>query len=121
MQANNQTLGSPSPRINITAHVSVLYRQAADEMQWASKGYTRSITTSRSLMDVGLSTWLRDRLNILIFSLTLGIVDMSFWAARIRQRFSPSQKGWEDELQQQFEKMAKDELGIEIDDSVFLG
>lgn len=37
--------------------------------------------------------------------------------------FKPRNKrvGWEDELQKQFEAMAKEEFGIEIDDKVFLG
>jgi aarF domain-containing kinase len=30
-------------------------------------------------------------------------------------------QGWEDRLQAQFEAMAKEEFGIEIDDTVFLG
>ena len=31
------------------------------------------------------------------------------------------QRGWEDKLQKQFEEMAREEFGIEIDDTVFLG
>jgi aarF domain-containing kinase len=30
-------------------------------------------------------------------------------------------EGWEDKLQKQFESMAREEFGIEIDDKVFLG
>jgi aarF domain-containing kinase len=30
-------------------------------------------------------------------------------------------QGWEDQLQHQFESMAKEEFGIELDDTVFLG
>lgn len=30
-------------------------------------------------------------------------------------------QGWEDKLQKQFEEMAREEFGIEIDDKVFLG
>ena len=37
--------------------------------------------------------------------------------------FVPRNKreGWEDRLQHQFEDMAREEFGIEIDDKVFLG
>jgi hypothetical protein len=35
--------------------------------------------------------------------------------------FTVKQEGWEDKLQKQFEAMAKEEFGIEIDDKVFLG
>ena len=101
--------------------------------QWASIGYSRSIADPRTISRVGLSTWLRDRIDIVIFRLTLGFVDIVFWISRLKQRrssqrillipgFIPRHKqGWEDQLQQQFEAMAKEEFGIEIDDEVFLG
>nr|XP_019009613.1 Atypical/ABC1/ABC1-B protein kinase [Kwoniella pini CBS 10737]OCF48394.1 Atypical/ABC1/ABC1-B protein kinase [Kwoniella pini CBS 10737] len=109
MQANNQLLGSPSSRVNLTA-------------RWASTGYTNSLTGSRSLNSVGISTWLKDRLDAFIFKCTLGIVDLVFWFTLKKQRFLPKEKGgWEDKLQKQFEAMAKEEFGIEIDDTVFLG
>ncbi|KAK6904491.1 Atypical/ABC1/ABC1-B protein kinase [Kwoniella mangroviensis CBS 10435] len=109
MQANNQLLGSPSSRVNLAA-------------RWASIGYTNSLTGSRSLNSVGLSTWLKDRLDAFVFRLTLSIVDLVFWFTLQKQRFLPKEKGgWEDKLQKQFEAMAKEEFGIEIDDTVFLG
>ncbi|WWC97778.1 hypothetical protein V866_004665 [Kwoniella sp. B9012] len=109
MQANNQLLGSPSSRVNLTA-------------RWASIGYTNSLTGSRSLNSVGLSTWLKDRLDAFVFRFTLSIVDLVFWFTLQKQRFLPKEKGgWEDKLQKQFEAMAKEEFGIEIDDTVFLG
>ncbi|WWC64250.1 uncharacterized protein I303_106859 [Kwoniella dejecticola CBS 10117] len=109
MQANNQLLGSPSSRVNLTA-------------RWASIGYTNSLTGSRSIKSVGMSTWLKDRLDAFVFRVTLGIVDLVFWFTLQKQRFLPKEKGgWEDKLQKQFEAMAKEEFGIEIDDTVFLG
>ncbi|WVF67199.1 hypothetical protein IAT40_001947 [Kwoniella sp. CBS 6097] len=109
MQANNQLLGSPSSRVNLTA-------------KWASIGYTRSLTGSRSLQTVGIWRWTRDRFDAFLFRFTLGIVDLAFWFTLQKQRFLPKDKGgWEDKLQKQFEAMAKEEFGIEIDDTVFLG
>ncbi|WWC91410.1 uncharacterized protein L201_006355 [Kwoniella dendrophila CBS 6074] len=109
MQANNQLLGSPSSRVNLTA-------------RWASIGYTNSLTGSRSLNSVGISRWLKDRLDAFVFRFTLSIVDIAFWFTLQKQRFLPKEKGgWEDKLQKQFEAMAKEEFGIEIDDTVFLG
>ncbi|ODN88455.1 Atypical/ABC1/ABC1-B protein kinase [Cryptococcus wingfieldii CBS 7118] len=109
MQAANQLLGSPSSRINITA-------------KWASIGYTRSLTGSRSLHNVGWWVWMRERVEDVIFRVTVGFFDLAFWANALKQRIMPREKGdWEERLQAQFETMAKEEFGIEIDDDVFLG
>ncbi|WVQ76577.1 hypothetical protein IAR50_006249 [Cryptococcus sp. DSM 104548] len=109
MQAANQLLGSPSSRINITA-------------KWASIGYTRSLTGSRSLHHVGWWVWMRERVEDVIFRVTVGFFDLAFWANALKQRILPREKGdWEQRLQAQFETMAKEEFGIEIDDDVFLG
>lgn len=72
MQANNQILGSPSSRINLTA-------------KWASIGYTRSLTNSRSLHNVGLTMWLRDRWDAFVFRFTLSIVNIAFWLTTLKQ------------------------------------
>lgn len=83
--------------------------------------------------------WLRDRVDIVTFRLTVAAVDVAFRVTQIRQcvssrarlfraradqiGFVPKNKkqGWEDKLQKQFESMAKEEFGIELDDTVFLG
>ncbi|ORX38948.1 mitochondrion protein [Kockovaella imperatae] len=110
MQANNQLLGSPSNRINLTA-------------KWASTGYTRSLNAPRTIARVGLSTWLSDRFRMIILRMTLGFSDLIFWLDRLRQYLLPKskRKGWEDQLQAQFESIAKEEFGIELEDDVFLG
>ncbi|KAL0247555.1 hypothetical protein I308_103625 [Cryptococcus tetragattii IND107] len=109
MQANNQILGSPSSRINLTA-------------KWASIGYTHSLTNSRSLHNIGLTMWLRDRWDAFVFGLTLSLVNLAFWLTTLKQKLIPRDKGnWEDRIQAQFEAMAKEEFGIEINDQVFLG
>jgi aarF domain-containing kinase len=56
-----------------------------------------------------------------LFRITLGFVDLAFYWNQLIGYFKPAQKGWEDRLQKQFEQMAKEEFGIEIDDTVFLG
>lgn len=110
MQANNQSLGSPSPRINLTAH-------------WAAKGYSEAFLTNqnRTLWHIGISAWLHDRVDQVVFTLALLALDATFWSSRIRQWWSSGKEGWEDQLQHQFEKMAKDEFGIDLKDDVFLG
>jgi aarF domain-containing kinase len=73
LQANNQMLGSPSSRVNITA-------------QWAARGYADSLTGSRALSAVGLRVWLKDRVQKLIFQFTLWFIDVAFWWTKLQQR-----------------------------------
>jgi len=53
--------------------------------QWASIGYNRSITSPRTLANVGLSSWLRDRFNTVIFRVTMSVIDLAFWFSQVRQ------------------------------------
>lgn len=73
-QANNQAIGSPSPRINITA-------------KWAAKGYQQSLGTdhARDLSQIGLRAWIKDRVDVVIFRSALFALDLSFRSARLRQ------------------------------------
>lgn len=83
--------------------------------------------------------WLRDRWDAFVFRLTLSLVNLAFWLTTLKQseqpimclrcradvlstELIPRDKGnWEDRIQAQFEAMAKEEFGIEINDQVFLG
>lgn len=65
MQANNQTLGSPSSRVNITA-------------EWAARGWANSLTGSRTLRAVGIRTWLHDRWEMVLFRVTVWAIDALF-------------------------------------------
>lgn len=56
-----------------------------------------------------------------MFRLTLWAIDIAFWWSKVVQWFRPSGPDWEGRLQKQMEQLAKQELGIEIDDTVFLG
>ncbi|BEI82769.1 hypothetical protein CcaverHIS002_0306370 [Cutaneotrichosporon cavernicola] len=108
LQANNQLLGSPSERINITA-------------AWAAKGYAE-FAGSRALADIGFRRWLRDRYDSFVFRFTLWVIDWAFWWTSLKARFSRTTGNWEDRLQAQMEKMAREEFGIEIDgNTAFLG
>lgn len=90
--------------------------------KWAQKGYTSSITSPRTLSNVGLGAYLKDRCQSILFRVTLGFVDLAFWFNKVIGWWkSRADGGWEDRLQKQFEAMAKEEFGIEIDDTVFLG
>lgn len=92
-----------------------------DFRQWAGIGYSRSVTSPRTLQAVGLRNYLWDRFHSVLFRITMGFVDIAFYWNKMLAYFTPGQKGWEDRLQKQFEAMAKEEFGIEIDDTVFLG
>lgn len=108
MQANNQVLGSPSARVNVTA-------------KWAAKGLRE--LPSHQLTKAGLRPWLKDQFQSAVFRITLGLVDIAFFFTWLKQRFSPwsKGKGWEDMLQAQLQTMAQEEFGIDIDDKVFIG
>ncbi len=67
-------LGSPSPRVNITA-------------KWAERGYARFVTSQedRTLSAVGLRPWVVDRLRLVTFQMALFGLDLAFWTTRLRQ------------------------------------
>ncbi|KDE09314.1 ABC1 atypical protein kinase [Microbotryum lychnidis-dioicae p1A1 Lamole] len=117
MQANNQQLGSPSNRINSLAH-------------WASAGleYTASQSLRRSLTlkNVGLKTYAVETFRSLLFRVVLLFVDVGFALTQARQWFfkvvmKKDHEGFEDLLQRQISKMAKDEFGVELDEEAFAG
>ena len=60
-QGCNQSLGSPSNRIQLLAH-------------WAAVGLDDQLATERRRFD--LKTWLHDRRQILTFKFTLVIIDI---------------------------------------------
>ncbi|TXT13586.1 hypothetical protein VHUM_00953 [Vanrija humicola] len=97
MQANNQTLGSPSSRVNITAEVGFVvmcHLSPANALQWAARGWSNSLTGSRTLHAVGLKTWLHDRWEMVLFRITVWAIDALFrWT-----NFRNSECRWEDVL-----------------------
>ncbi|KAB5594595.1 5-methyltetrahydropteroyltriglutamate homocysteine S-methyltransferase [Ceratobasidium theobromae] len=99
LQANNQSLGSPSNRLNITAH-------------WAAAGYAQIVPP----VSYGVSDTFHAFISLLVFRLALSIVDLGFWFTRLRQWLYAPSWGFEDTLDKQFRDMARNELGVEIGD-----
>jgi aarF domain-containing kinase len=120
VQGNNQTLGSPSNRINILA-------------QWAIEGYNMnrpSLAPLTPFLMIQNPTLIRSYLisqaQSVLFRVTLFAIDLGFALNRVRAfvllKFGGrKEEGFEDLLQRQVSSMARDELGIELDDSAFQG
>ncbi|KAG9123147.1 methionine-synthesizing 5- methyltetrahydropteroyltriglutamate--homocysteine methyltransferase [Ceratobasidium sp. 392] len=70
LQANNQSLGSPSNRLNITA-------------KWAAIGYAQTVPPVSS----GLSNTFHSLLSLIVFRLALSVLDLGFLVTRVRQWF----------------------------------
>lgn len=106
IQANNQSLGSPSNRLNITA-------------RWAAAGYAQTVPP----VSYGVSDTFHSFISLVVFRLALSVVDLGFWLTRIRQwLYGPyASWGFEDVLDKQFRDMARSELGVEIGDEAFNG
>lgn len=139
IQANNQTLGSPSNRINIMAH-------------YASEGYamtqlpppspfsfsfssllnrSSSSTTNSNQPPVSLQlfkSYFISKTQSFIFHFALFAIDVGFMLTRFRSFVletcssgGAKREGFEDLLQRQVSAMARDELGIELGDEAFQG
>ncbi|KAM0791476.1 hypothetical protein ACM66B_005929 [Microbotryomycetes sp. NB124-2] len=112
MQANNQSLGSPSNRINANAH-------------WAAAGLELSLpANSRTLRELGLRRFAVERARTVLFRLVLWAVDVGFAFTQFKQwivqLFGGKSEGFEDLLQRQVTELAA-EVGVEIDDDAFMG
>ncbi|KAL7409302.1 ABC1 family-domain-containing protein [Mrakia frigida] len=107
LQGANQSLGSPSNRVNITA-------------RWAAHGFAlTSPLSTLSLFEVGLRPWLRGKRDLWLFGFALSVIDVGFWISKIQQwvGYALTGKetgGVEEQLQRSFEKMAEEEFGIDL-------
>ncbi|KZT04793.1 ABC1-domain-containing protein [Laetiporus sulphureus 93-53] len=105
VQGNNQSFGSPVNRIRITG-------------SWAS----RSLTLSPNLT---LAQRLKEYKNYFKFLLATFMIDLAFWANRVRQwmrhKMGLTSEGFEDELERSMRGFAKRNLGIELGPGVFEG
>lgn len=124
IQAVNQGLGSPTNRVNILAH-------------WAAEGLRTTSPTSdlldertRSTLQLtsdrsALSIWLGEKRKLWTFKIVLVFIDLGFVLSKVRQywiRFTTGrEEGFEDLLQRQITQMARDEFGVEVDDTAFAG
>jgi aarF domain-containing kinase len=72
-----------------------------------------------------LSTWFSEKRKIWTFKIVLIFIDFGFIVSKIRQVWlrlvKGKEEGFEDLLQQQVSQMAKEEFGMELDDSAFAG
>lgn len=100
VQGNNQFLGSPVNRIKMTG-------------SWAS----RSLVDSKDLSyrERFVNAWRH-----VIFRFVLLSSDVVFYASKLRQMLGLG-LGMEDDLERQMRFIAKDQLGIELQHSVFEG
>lgn len=109
LQVENQILGSPSNRVHITA-------------KWAARGYALSQPTrNRSIFAVGLRPWLREQRDVLTFQLALGLIDLGFYTVKltswVKALFGVKDEGLEEVLQRQFNSLAKEELGVDLEEA----
>ncbi|EJU01669.1 ABC1-domain-containing protein [Dacryopinax primogenitus] len=120
MQANNQALGSPSNRINILAHWAVTGLATHPPVPLpqgpAAFALSHALFTPDALM-----RWVKRTLQVWMFGVTVFVIDLTFWVTRIRQWFSRDNDGFEELLQKQLTGMAKDDLGIDLDQDAFAG
>ncbi|SPO21655.1 uncharacterized protein UTRI_01137_B [Ustilago trichophora] len=148
IQANNQVLGSPVNRLNILAkHAAAalisntetpsLYRVFKPRRNPlpAQSGVSRSAVTTTTLGQ-RFVTWVKDRLDFLRFRTTLLVLDMAFVGSGVSHwlrylfrspisalmgKSDPNAGGFEDDLEQSMRQMARDEFGVELDESAFVG
>ncbi|KAH8925095.1 ABC1-domain-containing protein [Atractiella rhizophila] len=110
LQGINQSLGSPSNRVNIFA-------------EWA---FASDIQSTTSLRKLGIGSYLHRQTQLFTFRLTSLLFDLAFWLTRMRQRFWISsekrkQEGFEDILERRMQAMAKTQFGVELDESAWSG
>ncbi|KAK9459626.1 ABC1 family-domain-containing protein [Lipomyces oligophaga] len=102
VQGCNQLMGSPVNRLKILAG-------------WAS----RSLATEQGL---SIGERFRETFNHMKFLAIVGLSDVGFYVSRLRQIvFRQRDAGFEDLLAQQIKGVAKDKLGLEIEDGAFEG
>lgn len=134
MQGNNQVLGSPTNRINIMAH------GAAAGMVINPSGRTTLLSAPVGLGGV-VWQWVVEVVKLWKFRTMLVLVDVGFFLTQVRQwwivhlgrsaaasggggaasSLHTAREGFEDLLQRQLQDMAKEEFGVSLDDSAFMG
>lgn len=103
VQGNNQMFGSPVNRIKIT-------------------GFSASNSLAR-LPDLSFTQRARENLHHAVFLSAMYSIDLAFWVGRVRRWLTRagSAEGFEDELERTMKNFAKDNLGVEIQSTVFEG
>lgn len=141
IQANNQVLGSPVNRLNILARhaASALISNRTPTLRrvFFPVHANRSDTLPR--FSERFHEWFTNRIAFVKFRSVLFVLDMAFVTSKVSHWMSflfqrPLQAlglkkkepgvqggGFEDDLERRMKKMARDEFGVELDDSAFMG
>ncbi|KNF03178.1 Atypical/ABC1 protein kinase [Puccinia striiformis f. sp. tritici PST-78] len=119
MQGNNQVLGSPTNQINILA------------LKWSRRWNDDQCPTA-IITSIG-GRWVEGIVKLWKFRTILILVDIGFFFTQVKHSIddhqlymsdsggSLNQEGFEDILQRQLENLAKEEFGVALDDSAFMG
>ncbi|KZV97486.1 ABC1-domain-containing protein [Exidia glandulosa HHB12029] len=107
LQGNNQVLGSPSNRVNLTA-------------KWSAIGCRVSLPPVSSIFTLGPKPLLSGIFELIVFRLSLSLIDLAFRFTRLQQwwrgQSSRRGSGFEDLLDRQVRDMARHQLGVDMDD-----
>ncbi|KAI9096656.1 ABC1 family-domain-containing protein [Phlyctochytrium arcticum] len=122
VRANNKSLGSPVNRINIMANRAV-QNLGDDWSVWGTSGGLRDKSRPPSSSIVSFVT---SRLNYWTFRSTLFVTALAFHLSRAVQQLrylflGIRGSGFEDLLDNTMKKMAKEQFGLVVDDTVFEG
>lgn len=105
VQGNNAALGAPVNRIKIIAN-------------WAS------YSLARSMRESGLGRSFRERLRgwwrHVVFKSVVAVIDGMWWAGWVRMKVWGG-RGFEEEMEERMKRVVKEELGVELQEEVFLG
>ncbi|GAA5856773.1 hypothetical protein JCM8547_008835 [Rhodosporidiobolus lusitaniae] len=124
MQGNNQSLGSPTNRINLLAHHAA---RGLSSFPPSSHPPPSSSLTRSLLHPSYLPQYLSETLRLAVFKVVLFAVDVGFVLTRVRAWVLEKTgrmkrgEGMEDLLQRQVTDMARAEFGVELDDNAFVG
>jgi hypothetical protein len=91
-------------------------------LQWAARGYALSQPTrDRSIFAVGLRPWLAAQREVLTFKFALALIDLGFYTVKltawVKSLFGVKDEGLEAVLQRQFNSLAKEELGVDLEEA----
>jgi len=107
-------------------------------IDWASVGLrtTNPLDANNQLDDLtkqtlqlqnrsALRTWLDEKRKLWTFKIVLVVIDIGFLLSKVRQAWVKlvygKEEGFEDLLQQQVSQMAKEEFGMDLDETAFSG
>lgn len=115
LQANNQLLGSPVNRLNI------LSLSASESLLPRNPNYCRPEGFGVGL-GVRVRGLVKSYLHYSIFRITLVLLDLGFWWARVRSWVTGRREGgFEEEIEERMKQVAREEWGLEIGGGVFKG